>query len=263
MEDNNWLLNSKRLSTRSQVSIFIILALMVIGLILIFTLFQLRVLDISSGINNIPGDIKPINAFIENCVEKSSKEAVYYIGDSGGYTNLPNLSTENKVAYYFYDKNNYMPSKERVEYELSDYMNNAMLFCTKNLVDFPEFEVKNAEINSTAEILDDKVIFKVKYPVSVSRGDVSYKFNSFETQVNVRLGIIYDSIAKIMEDQMKYDDICIDCMSNVAIENNLYINMMDYSDSVIFGVYDLESELNSEEYVFYFANKYPKKAPLW
>jgi hypothetical protein len=55
---------------------------------------------------------------------------------------------------------------------------------------------------------------------------------------------------------MKSDEICINCIGDLAVEKNLYITMMDYQDSVIFGVYDIENDLNGGEYVFFYANKY-------
>jgi len=149
-----------------------------------------------------------------------------------------------------------MPSKEIVKNELSEFMNDAIFLCTKNFVDFPDYEVKSSEVNTSVEFMNDSVYFKIKYPLSIKKADKTYVIKDFETSVKIRLGIIYDSIKKIMDMQMKSSDVCLDCIADTAIENNLYINMMDYHGDVIFGVYDLENDLNGEEYVFYFANQY-------
>ena len=238
---------------RGQISIFVIIGITIIAFIFIFLLFKINVLDIG---NTVPPEVKPINDFVENCIKKSADDAVYYIGDSGGYYIVPKLATENKVAYYFYNKQNYMPSKEIVKNELSEFMNDAIFLCTKNFVDFPDYEVKSSGTNTSVEFMNDSVYFKIKYPLSIKKADKTYVIKDFETSVKIRLGIIYDSIKKIMDMQMKSSDVCLDCIADTAIENNLYINMMDYHGDVIFGVYDLENDLNGEEYVFYFANQY-------
>lgn len=237
---------------KSQISIFVIAVVVILGLILLLFLFQFKVIKI----DNKPAPDE-INDFVKNCIEKSANNGVYFIADSGGYYILPNLSTQN-TAYYFYNNINYMPKKEQIENEIEEYTNDAIFLCTKNFVDFPSYEVKAQAIKTNVTILNDRVLFEVKYPLSITKSQTTYKVENFETEVKVRLGVIYDSIKEILDMQMENKDICLDCINDIAIKNNLYISMRDYDNDVMFGVFDLDNQVNEEDFAFYYVNQYEK-----
>jgi len=240
---------------KAQVSVFVIVAILILSVMGVYFLVKENVLDL--GTLSVSSEVKPIYSFVEDCVEKTAKGAVYQISDTGGYFVLPDLSTENNIAYYMYEGGNYMPSKERVEEELSTYMNEMLFFCTKNFVYFSDFEVEQSAVESVVKIEEDSVVFDVEYDLDISKGGKTYSFKDFDVEVPVRLGVVYDVIDEIMVEQMTTPkDICVTCLEESAIENNLQIAMWDYDDAVIFSVVDLESELNGEVFEFYFANKY-------
>lgn len=239
---------------RAQVSIFVIISIVVIAIVILIVFMQIN--SKRFALNAVPNEVKPINNFIQNCIEKSAIEDVYFIGDSGGYYNLPNLSTENNVAYYYYEKKNYMPSKERIQKEMELFMKDRIFLCTKNFVNFPDYVVKGQEIKTNVEILNESVIFKVNYPVSVTKDEKTYGLENFETSVKIGLGRIYEFVKYVTEEQMTHEDVCMDCISNAAFESNVYVSMRDYRGGVVFGVMDLENGLEGEDYWFYFANKY-------
>lgn len=241
---------------RGQLSVFIILAIVIVAAIGLFFLFQSSISD--SGKEVIDPQIAPVYSFVENCVLDTAYEAVYFIGDTGGYYNLPELSTSNNVAYYYYDRKNYLPTKERIEEELALYVENALFFCVKDFKDFPDYEVKQGNVVANAVIEDQRVVFNVMYPISITKEGRTYSFKSFKgIEVPVRLGVIYDLLYKTMDEQMKQHEICISCLNNLAVEKDLYVDMNDYGENtVLFTVIDENSKIKGEGYRFYFANKY-------
>jgi hypothetical protein len=239
---------------KAQITLFIIFAILIVTLIGVLFAYRMNILNIG-GVNP---EIAPINSFVIDCIKQSGEEAIYNIGQTGGYFEETNLSTDNNIAYYLYGENNLMPSKEKIQDELSDYMNNMLFFCTKNFIDFPDFNVKQGEIKTKTTIEDNQVVFNVNYPLSIEKENNTYLINDFkDTEIPVRLGIIYGINELIMEDQMKNKkDICASCLNEWANEKDLYIDMYDYEGSLVFVVTDTNSKINEKEFAFYFANKY-------
>ncbi len=237
-----------------QVTLFIILAILIIGTVIVFFIVKSR----SGQQERISPTVMPIHNYVDNCIKETAIESLNHIGQTGGYFIKPNLSTQNNIAYYFYNGNNYMPTKEIVEKELSLYMNNMLFFCIKGFTNFPDFNVSQKEINTQAKIQDNKVVFSIVYPISASKNGNTYSFEKFSTEVPIRLDIIYKVLGEIMQTQMqKKADICITCLDKYASENDLYIDMYNYDkNTVIFTIRDENSKLNSESYKFSFANNY-------
>ena len=249
-------MRKEKLKEKSQVSVFIILAIVIIAVILIYFVFKSNILNLGKEI--VSPEVAPIYSFVDDCVKKTGEDAVYYIGQTGGYFVNPETSTDNNIAYYLYNKNNLIPGKERIEKELSDYMNQMLFFCTDNFINFPDFQVKQGEIKTSAKIENNKVIFNVEYPLAISKDDKSYNIKKFENRVNARLDIVYQTAYEIMQEQMKHkEDICLNCLQELAATNDLYIDMYDYKEKVVvFIITDPNSKINEKDFEFYFANSY-------
>ena len=148
-----------------------------------------------------------------------------------------------------------MPSKESIERELSNYINDQLFFCTKSFVDFPSFMVKQGKIASNVKINQDKVIFNVKYPLTIKKTEIIYNINEFNNiNIPIRLGVIYNVTNQIINDQLKdKKNVCISCVANLGIENDLDIELNKYDgDEIIFYIKDNKSLF----YEYKFMNKY-------
>ena len=239
---------------KSQTTIFIILAVFIVGAISTMLIFRN---------NDSPKDntlsTNDIYSFTQSCIKQTAEDSIYYIGSTGGYFNSPNLSTPGNTAYYLYNKKNYMPSKERVEQELANYMNEMLFFCTKGFVDYPEYTVSQEKIITTVKIEEGKVVFNVKYPLSITKENKTYFVSRFDNnEIPVRLDVVYDSAKEIIEEQMKHpEDICVNCLGKISEEEDIYIDMYDYNQTtIIFEIADPNSNINGGELRFTFANKY-------
>ena len=240
---------------RGQVALFVIIAILIVSAA--FTLLYTQTELFKKAEAN--PEIAPVESFIKNCVKSTGEDALIFIGQQGGYYELPKLSVSG-YSYYFYDNKSVMPSKEKIESELSKYMNEMLPFCTQNFVDFPDFNVEanpNA-VRTKTTIIRDKVIFDIEWQVLIKKADSTYRLSSFLFEIPSRLNTIYAVVQNMTLRQLEDpSSICLSCLTNFEIQNDLYIYMNNYgNDTVIFTISDNKTWINKNPYEFVFANKY-------
>ena len=113
---------------RGQLTIFIIVAILIVGAVVLFFVFR-------GGIQKekpLNPEVAPIQNFVQTCLDDSLEEVVFMVGENGGYRFPENVfEFEGKEhAYYLVNGNNYMPSKIQVEKEISDDLNAKIFICT-------------------------------------------------------------------------------------------------------------------------------------
>ncbi len=238
---------------KGQLTIFIIFAiLIVVGTLLFFT-FRERI-----NFNKLSPEAESIFSFVEQCIKEEGEKSIYEIGTKGGYYLPNNFSTKTKVPYYYANKKKYMPSKEKIENEISLSLTNNLINCTKNFESFSEFDIKQENISPHVKISEEKISFNVNYPIRISYGenvDIIKEFNNIEIPSN--LGVIYNSISKIIEEQLKTNKICLNCILEESLKNDFYVDLADYeNETVIFIIQDKNNKLNNKSFDFVFASKY-------
>ncbi len=238
---------------KGQITFFIIIAvIIVIGLILFFVIKP----DVKK--TKISSEISSIHNFVENCVEETGEEAIYHIGQTGGYFTIPELSFEQAIAYYLYENENNMPLKEKIEEEISLYMDFIMPFCINDFEDFLDFKITSNEIKTTTKIENEKVVFNVNYLLSIVKDKKSYILEDFDGEIAIRLGIIYNAITEAMDEQMKKTDaVCVDCLYDIGQKYDLKFHVLksDETGALLFIVRDENSKVFDEDYKFHFVNK--------
>jgi hypothetical protein len=245
-------------SKRSQTTLFIIIAILVLG----FAIIMLFVGKANNNGNNIDiskisPDVLPVYNLVEDCLRITGEDSLVWVGNRGGYVISPEKSLD-EVAYYFYDNENLMISKESIEENISLYFDNFLSFCFKDFLDVPDFKVSYGDVKTKTRIENSSVFIDVKLPLTILKSDKRYYLNDFQTEISVRLGTIYNVNSEIMAEQMKKKDaVCFSCLKRISEKNNVTINMFDAANnSILFVVSDDLSKINDKNYEFYFANKY-------
>src|SRR3989344_3752537 len=178
---------------RAQVTIFIILAIAIITGILIFFFAKQE----TAKKQEIPPEIQPIYSFIEECIKQTGKEAVYSISEHGGYY----FSLE--IPYYYIDGKTYIPTKEEIGNEIANGIDFELPFCTNNFTNFPDYNIKEGEIETNVNILDNSVLINVNYPIEITKGEKTSQLSQFEEiEIPIRLGIIYNAANEITQNQL-------------------------------------------------------------
>lgn len=238
---------------RGQITIFIILAIVIVVSIAGF--FLLRG-GISVG-SELPPEAESVKISVDDCLESATKEIIYYVGQGGGDFLSPELVTESGFTYYYKDENNYMPTKEFIEDEIALFSSLNMLVCLNNFSEFRDIRIDKGELDAKARISENRVMVEVTYPLRILKGESSTEIEDFDTVVEVPLGMFYDSAYKLFKENENYDSICLSCLLDEAEENDFYIDMIDEGESAkIFIFSDKKTKLNNEIFEFIFANEY-------
>lgn len=234
------------MAKRGQVTIFVIVAILIVSIVAIY-FFLIQPPKGSEGVYSAS-----IYNFVAECIENTAEEAITEIGQNGGYYFPPSTSTETGIPYYYINKENNMPTKEIVENQISLYIRENLFFCTKNFVQFKNYEITQGRINVHTTILEDRVQVEVNYPITLSQGEEQSVIEDFEKEIEVRLGLVYDSIAEVINSNE--NGVCLTCLYDVAIKNDFYVEMLDYDEHIIIVIFiDRNSQINKEDYRYVYA----------
>jgi len=241
------------MNKRAQVTIFIILAIVVVAGVGIY-------FAVSGNLNKSKSsslDTRQIESFVQSCIEEVGEDAIYEIGQNGGYVFAPELSTFSGVPYYFYNGRKYMPLKEKVEESISDYVEQSLFLCLNNFQDFLEYNISQEEVFCETIFNEDSVIFDIKYPLTISKGSEIQKIENFENiKVYSSFGLVYYSIENIIEDLEEKNTICLTCISDILEENNLRMEMSSvFEEGLLFSIIDEDYEIKNQPFEYIFAIK--------
>tara|TARA_Y100000310_G_scaffold295904_1_gene327695 strand:- start:4125 stop:4877 length:753 start_codon:yes stop_codon:yes gene_type:complete len=247
---------------KGQITVFIVLGLVIV--VILSFIFYLRE-DVSKFFIDeqeesivLPSEVIKVRNFVESCIEEVSLDALESIGKYGGYVFPTKISIESGIPYYAFNNKNYIPEKEIIEGEISFYINQQLDFCTRNFVDFPQFNIKKSAIRSFTNIDDNDISIDLNYLLEIYKGDEKFQLNRFQgIKIPIRLGIIYGVVNEILKDQNNYNpNICVSCIADIAEENDLFIEIENYgSNIIVFNIIDKKLKLKNEEYKFSFATK--------
>lgn len=244
---------------RGQITVFIIIAILV--LVLATSIFFIKKDSFGLKKENISPLVQPVYLFIQQCIDETSEEAIFYTSERGGYYNLPEKTLDDLTPYYLYEGKNYMPSKETIEQQISLYIDENLNNCINDFNNFPDFKIQQSKIKTTTKINENKVTININYPLSISIENNTHTFEEFNSEVPIRLGVIYNAIYQIMQEQIK-DPTTLDPndLYEVSLEKDINIKMVGFiENSIIFIITDEDSKINNQDFVFIFANKYNPK----
>ena len=242
----------------SQVTIFVIIAVMIIvGIVLFFYLKNRN----SSSVLDIPDEIQPVYNSVQDCLKEAGKNAMIRIGKQGGYffitQGIP--SVDGKIPYYFYNGDNLLISRETLEKQISLQIEEYLYICLNNFSELKNngfsFDI-NDEASVISKINDNLVSVTLNYHIFVHKREVSYALNSFETSIkNIRISEIYDLAEKI-SGSSKNNEICLTCLFKFASDYKLSLNIEQLDDeTLLFVIEDFNIATNSS-YKFQFAGRY-------
>ncbi len=232
------------MATKAQVTLFIILG----GIILLAAslLFFVNT-DVKEKaiLTETPGEVQhagqqELRSFMDSCIREALFNGLEIMRLQGGYIDIPpgapivQLQQDEKIierngikkvelqpgaknqVVYWLDSGNrlFIPSQPSMEAELAGYMKKSVLSCVDDFKSFREqqYQVSTGELAVEAEF-SDEVIARVKYPITFSRGDVSFDESSFILRAPINIKKVIDLstdatlteyYGKFLEYDMKY-----------------------------------------------------------
>lgn len=243
---------------RGQTTIYVALGLVLIMIIggLIYLLSRQNQTQPISSLKQQSEDVKSL---IKNCFEENLLQALYLAGVQGGYIkeNEKSISINEdlSVGYGYYNGEDVLVTNERFANEVTNYLNFAVSRCA-DFSKFKDFNVKKlGEVRSRIDIFDDKVVGRLSYPASVSKGNEIINYEElYIAEYGIRLGKMLKSAKGIVESEKKNPNF-IDV--GYLKDTDLNINLHDIdSNTLLYIITDDQSVVNGVQYVFEFANKF-------
>lgn len=238
------------MNRKGQVTIFIIIAVLLIAFAALFLILKDRL-----GIFAPQSD--PVYLFTKDCIEDTGKDAILYITKNGGYLYPITLSTNDGLPYYYYNNQSYLPTKERIADEISAYMEQTLSYCIDDFSDFPGLNITEGEVEVGTTINDEEVVFNARYPITVKNGDIITRFEDFnDIKIIARVGILYNSVEKMIQEQVGKPGICLSCISALAEAGGFTVSMTNTEEGMIFTARDETSKIKDVPIEWNFVNYY-------
>jgi len=225
-------------SKRGQITIFIILALMIlVALAIIFLLMNPIKIDVYD--ENNP------QASIETCVRESVEEAINILSPQGGDI-IPRGSIRyegEEITYICYNPEVYKRCinqrpllVEHVEKEITDYITPRVNSCFNKIEDnlksrYDEVEV--GEMTLTTRLYPKQVVVEINKKMSATRGDKTLTFERFRMNM---VSPIYDLTKLSME---------------IANQEAKYCNFDDLGYMILYPQYDITSIITGDSDMIY------------
>jgi hypothetical protein len=253
------------MNKKAQVTIFIILAIVVVaGIVLYF------VVGGFSG-DVVPGDMQPVYDYYISCVESSVEEGIALMGGQGGYIEVPEFEPGSPyipfssqlsffgqpVPYWMYVSGNNLlkeqvPTKAMMQQQLGKYVEDRLTAC-----DFEDFEAMGYDVYIEPGVVstiinENSVEVGISNPVTIFKGEQSVSVNSHEFSVGSKLGKFYDMALDVYnseKEDMFLENYAIDVMRLYAPVDGVDISCAPkvfVDEDIRRGLYDgLELNMNS------------------
>ena len=206
----------KKRENKAQITIFVIVALIIIAGIVGFVLIK------NNFYKEIPKDIGPIYDYYKSCVAGIVQDGSRILGSQGGYIEQPDFSPGSQYApfsshldflgsgipYWYYLSGNGLvkeavPSKKQMEVQLADYMKEEIEKCNLNSFKGEGFNIEISKASAKAEIKEDKIITRITQKMIFKREDSSFSVTNHVIEIDSKIGKYYNLAKKIYDYQKK------------------------------------------------------------
>ena len=202
---------------KGQVTIFIIIAIMIIGIVAGFLLLRENV-----GVTKISASIQPVyNSFL-SCLEDKTKTGIDILESQGGYIQLPDFKPGstympfssqlnflgNPIPYWYYVSGNnvqkeQVPSQQDMEKSLGIFISDTIRECNYENYYNEGFEIVQEEPKASVSIKNDDVAVRLSMKMKISKGEDTALIETHQLSVKSNLGNLYNSAKTIYQKEQK------------------------------------------------------------
>ncbi|HNZ51943.1 MAG TPA: hypothetical protein PLT60_00815 [Candidatus Pacearchaeota archaeon] len=262
---------------RGQVTIFIILAILIVaGAFLVFV-FK----DSLFNKGSLPSEIEPIYTTFISCLEQDLERGVKILESQGGYIFLPEyedgseympFSSQldflgNPIPYWYYISGNgiprtQVPSKDSMEKNLEMFMETKSRACFFDDYYSQGYWIDMEKPKAKITIKDHEVVLDLKMDLIISRENENHVIREHKVVLDSELGSLYESAIKVYEEEQSslfLEDYAIDilrlyapvdgfeltCSPKVWIANEIF---RDLREAIEANTLALKNSNNKEDY---------------
>ncbi len=208
---------SRYYNKRAQVTIFIILALVIVfGLVSFFLVRE----NLSLG--DVPSELRPVYDYYLSCIDAEAKNGVALLGMQGGRIDVGNyvpgsdyapFSTHlnflgQEVPFWYYVSSNgvikeNVPTINEMENELEEFIQEGIDGCDLDVFEERGFIIENSDPDVDVSIESGKIIVSVDSNLAVEKGEVSAIKDKHELEFNSKLRNFYDDAQLVYKKQLE------------------------------------------------------------
>ncbi|MDP3965902.1 MAG: hypothetical protein Q8Q04_00010 [archaeon] len=218
---------------KGQITIFVIIAIVIIALGASYFAFKDTLFP-----KEISSTFEPVETEFLNCLQSKTQTGIKLLETQGGYITPPPFvpgssympfSSEldffgARVPYWYTVSGNniplnQVPSKEKMEEEISTYLEGQIESCNFNSFTGEGYTVIKGVPSAEVSIKNNLVRVFLDMDLSVKKGDETTLITNHETQVDSKLGILYEEAVKfynIEKKEMFLENYSIDFLRRYA-----------------------------------------------
>lgn len=199
-------------SKRSQITIFIIIAIVLVVGIGLFFLVRANIFS-----NEVPAEFKGAYDYYLSCIDADTYNGALILGQGAGYIEPVKFSPGSAfmpfsnelnfmgfgVPYWFYLSGNglkkeQVPTRKSMEGELDNFLMKNIGKCDFGVLLDQGFEVVPGEVKSVeTKISDNLISVKVNQDIVIRRGNTSWLGSNHNMEVKSQIGNLYDLAMKV------------------------------------------------------------------
>lgn len=204
-------------NNKAQISIFVIVAIIIVGAILAYSL-STRIYPLES----ISPELKPAYDNYLSCITKEAKAAIDLAESQGGFIEVPEYNPGSEYApfssqlnffgftvpYWYYLTNNglikeQVPTKKEIENQIAKYIGNRINDCN-----FEDFYNQGISLNFSTpkvevDLADTSLKVEVSSPITISKEEKVTRKSSHLVEINTKLGRFHNLAMDIYQKQKK------------------------------------------------------------
>jgi len=200
------MLSNKVKSKKGQVTIFIILAIVIVVGIASYFILRSMVFE-----EPIPSELEPVYSYYLSCVNQEVLNGAMILGEQGGYIELPEFSPGTEympfsnqlgffgigVPYWYYVSGNgvekeQIPSKDKMQEQLNEFLEEGVIECDFSQFESQGFEVNFDEADVETNIRSNDISVNINQALSISYGEMTWRGTKHSASVSSSLGKFYE-----------------------------------------------------------------------
>jgi hypothetical protein len=198
-------------NSRAQVTIFIIIAIVIVAGVAIFLIFRGNL-----GIGNIPANIQPAYNTFLSCLEDKTKVGIDILESQAGYITMPTFESGNAympfsselnflgnpIPYWYYVSGNniqkeQIPSQSEMEESLASFIDAKIRTCNFDSYYQEGFEINQEEPKASVSIKNNAVDVTLKMNMAINFGNDTAVIQTHKATIQSNLGALYNSAKKV------------------------------------------------------------------
>lgn len=228
------------LSKKGQITIFIIIAILIVAIALAYFFLWDPV-----TVEEVPAEFEPVYQTFLACVEDATLTGASILASQGGHIDLPEFEPGsdfmpfssqlnffgNPIPYWYYVSGNniereQVASKSDMEGQLGEFINDKIEECRYDSYYEEGFEIFFGEPESRVRISDNDISVEMSMEIDMHFGEKSVRVTSHSVSVNSLLGDLHSSALDVyakQQDTLFLEEYAMDVLWNYAPVNDVEI----------------------------------------